>query len=587
MTGNGHIMKHHVRMEMLVATGKKTVTIDSILTDLMKLANSEYAAVAFYDAEDNEFDASVMPNKTDFEERFCVTIVQTPKFQKIMLGMYMESTVDLSEIKRIIGLAWLRRHNIFLRPHHLSFHHGTDLYLLGYIVQEHPGFVNLKEMEDLLARKWFDKDDRAKIENSKNPALIKAWKDMVDAKILVHDAVRIPITVERSFLRVTADGHKQFDAYVLNVYVPRKWRDPALLLSDRSVLEKESRPTMIPFSLSKSDPVTFYHQLALHQKFMDHHRNVQLINAPAAHVMTTKEPIHGTAQTLHQLLQQHPQVQRISMFPNEDKVNLSVSAADYSTVTSWLETTLPRFTKYQPLRTYGSGTSLNRGEALSTGSPSQKSSKFSAKFKVAPTALYDPSTAPVRPRRNAWATGPPVTLIFASDPEPDALSEDEFPPLPTLGDQSRTSKSGKSSITETTSPPTATSKTIEQLVKEAVAANTAKMEARINGLEQEFKKLQASIDSIPQQVMEGSLEILSGAASPFVTKEEFFSAQKSTEVALQAHTKALDNVELTLKRILECLPSATGNNSQSSPPRKMQKAREADTSFDMEDVGDS
>lgn len=180
---------------------------------------------------------------------------------------------------------------------------------------------------------------------------------------------------------------------------------------------------MIPFSLSKSDPLTFYQQLALHQKFIDNHRNVQISNAPAAHVMTTKEDILGTPKTLNQLLQQHPQVQRISIFQNEDKVNLSVNVADYFNVTSWLDTNLARFTKYQPKRTYGSRNSVGLlGDDQSGGSTSQKSSKFSAKFKVAPTALYDPTTVPVRPRRNAWANGPPVTLVFASDPEPNAAN---------------------------------------------------------------------------------------------------------------------------------------------------------------------
>lgn len=105
-------------------------------------------------------------------------------------------------IKKIIGLAWLRRYNIFLRPQHLSFDHGTDLYLLGHIVQEHPSFVNIHKLENLLACKWFDKDDRLKVNNSNNPALRKAVADIEAAKILLNDSVRIPITIESSYLRV-------------------------------------------------------------------------------------------------------------------------------------------------------------------------------------------------------------------------------------------------------------------------------------------------------------------------------------------------------------------------------------------------
>lgn len=111
VNGIGHIMKHQVRMEMLVETGKKKVTIDAILTELMKLANSEHAIVDFFDAQGDPFNAQDMPTKAEFEERFSVTIVQTAKFQKIMLGLLMASTVSIADQKdHRFGLAPSLKH---------------------------------------------------------------------------------------------------------------------------------------------------------------------------------------------------------------------------------------------------------------------------------------------------------------------------------------------------------------------------------------------------------------------------------------------------------------------------------------------
>lgn len=163
---------------------------------------------------------------------------------------------------------------------------------------------------------------------------------------------------------------------------------------------------------------------------MDNHRNIQIRSAPAQDVMKTAEALLGTPLTLHQLLSQHPQIQRISMFPCEEKMNLAVSVADYFNVCEWLDKNLERFTKYHPKRSFGpSKPSESYFGDPSVDSPGPKTSKFSARFKVATTAIYDPTSAPSKPRRNAWAKGPPVTLVFSSADMQDDDSEDDFRPF--------------------------------------------------------------------------------------------------------------------------------------------------------------
>jgi hypothetical protein len=182
MTGNGHIVMHQVRMEILVQAEKKGINICDLLSHLMKLANSGHFTVDFKDADKLPFDPEHMPSEGSFPKRLRVTSVQTHKLKKVTLGFYMVSKASFSEIKNVIGLGWLRRHHAFLRPQHLSFEHGTDLYLMGYLIQEHPGFACANSLERSLALEWFDHDDRAKIAASQNAELKTAIADMEKEK---------------------------------------------------------------------------------------------------------------------------------------------------------------------------------------------------------------------------------------------------------------------------------------------------------------------------------------------------------------------------------------------------------------------
>jgi hypothetical protein len=147
---------------------------------------------------------------------------------------------------------------------------------MGYLTQEHPNFACVETLEQTLKMNWFDSNDRESIEQSGNTDLIQMLAEMNKEKIIVKDKVQIPITIERGSLKVSADGKYTFDTPILYVYVPRRFRAAATQLSDRAVLEKNVSPTMIPFSLSKSDPMIFYDQMARHHQFLDEHKNIQI-----------------------------------------------------------------------------------------------------------------------------------------------------------------------------------------------------------------------------------------------------------------------------------------------------------------------
>lgn len=381
------------------------------------LANSGASSVDFHDADKLPIDPMTIPTGSEFTKCLRVTVHQTNKLKMVTFGFFMQSNAPFSVIKNTIGFGWLRKHHVFLRIQHLDFNHGTDLYLLGYIIHENPSFANLKEMEHRLALNWFEKDDRDKIHRSNKSDLIQALKDLEKEKAIVLDEeVQIPITVEKGSVKVSAEGMPVFDSQVLYVYVPRKWREAALFLSDRTVFEKELRRTMIPFALSKADPLVFYWQLATHQKFMNTHRNIQIRETPMTHFNSTTEIIGGTSTTLSKLLIDHPKISRVYRFPEINKVNVSVKEDDYIIMTKWIDEILSNFKAFHPKRVYGNNVVRFAGDDGSITSSTGGKSKYSSRFQVSEDNDYDPlSVQNAAPRRNAWASSPPLELYFDND----------------------------------------------------------------------------------------------------------------------------------------------------------------------------
>jgi hypothetical protein len=165
------------------------------------------------------------------------------------------------------------------------------------------------------------------------------------------------------------------------VYVPRRFRAAATQLSDRAVLEKDVRPTMLPFSLSKSDPMIFYDQMARHHQFLDEHKNIQIQDVPMDNFDFSKESIDGgDSATLRQILNSNKKILRVYRYEDAEKLNLSVHTSDYFSVTKWLDRILSQFQAYRPKRVYGRPVVRF---ALDTGSvQSDQKSKYSSKFKA-------------------------------------------------------------------------------------------------------------------------------------------------------------------------------------------------------------
>jgi hypothetical protein len=176
-------------MEILVQAEKKGINLCDLLSHLMTLAKFGGKVVEFTDADKLPISPTNMPSDGSFPARLRVTTIQTNKLKKVTLGFFMKSTAKFSEIKNSIGLGWLRRFHIFLRLQHLPFEYGTDLFLMGYLTQEHPNFACVETLEQTMKMNWFDSDDRESIEQSGNNDLIQMLAEMNKEKIIVNDKV--------------------------------------------------------------------------------------------------------------------------------------------------------------------------------------------------------------------------------------------------------------------------------------------------------------------------------------------------------------------------------------------------------------
>ncbi len=104
---------------------------------------------------------------------------------------------------------------------------------------------------------------------------------------------------------------------------------------------------------------------------------------------------------------------------------MSVKEVDYFNMTL-IDETLSNFKAFNPKRVYGNNVVRFAGDDGSVASSTGGKSKYSSRFQVSEGNDYDPTSVQnAAPRRNAWASGPPLEHYFDAD-----LSDDEdFPPL--------------------------------------------------------------------------------------------------------------------------------------------------------------
>jgi len=411
------ILKHQVRVEIVVKSGTKKVNVGVILSDLMKRAN-EHEKVDFFDIQGSPFDNHNFPEDQDFIERLASETVQNARNTKITMGFYMVSSATLQRIKKSIGYGWLNQQQIYIRTQRMPFTEGTDMFLMGYKIMENTTIANPGEIEREIGDKWYNYMDKMAANHEMNEddiEFLRNVKQMEEADIIVDDVLKIPISAERSIIQVECNGKKTFEVPVFQIFVPRRLKVAANYLNDRALLETATLKNFVPFSITKNNEEVYYQQMAQHAQYLHENRYVTIKNVPASDFDKAPEPTAeetSTKKSLYQVLTTNKNINKIHINSERNEVTVEVKSCNIGDVEKWIDEIVNQY-EYGPTRNKIVNTSISLGK---TSNHSDKYLKMYKSTEVDSTAgeSFDPSTITTTYSRNKnqWKDGPPTSVSY-------------------------------------------------------------------------------------------------------------------------------------------------------------------------------
>jgi hypothetical protein len=444
-------MNHRIRMEIMMEAGTPKVPVGQIVFDLFNRAQSN-GEVTFIDTAGVTITKAEFPRGQTFIERFMVSQVPTGSRKKVLVGFSMTSKLGFAEIKRAIGYSWLHEQKVFLRVQNMPFEHGIDVFLIGYLIKEHPFHMDLENSKDVVLSHWHDTFDilgpvtiDAENHDDEHPEIKELHEFLLQNDLVNESELFIPVSLEKNQVKVAGhDELKPFETSVISVYVPRAFKDAATKLNDLA-LTSMSTTTIIPFALQKLEPRIFHRQMTQHASYLHRHRNIVIteveeenfeftLNTEPIDIINIKNPEKSTVHTAHsitlkKLLAGNPEIYRVYPHPERNKLNISVEGQHYGPVSRWIETALSSFTQYYPQlkKSVRSPSTFSIDESSKETAQTDKISRYTKvnRFLDETDNSFDASTISSRPTRpNSWTNQrPPAELVF---------DYSEFPKMPSI-----------------------------------------------------------------------------------------------------------------------------------------------------------
>jgi len=596
------MLKHQVRVEIVAKNGMKKLNVAHIINDLILKAN-EHEKVDFLDIKGQPFDNDNFPEDQEFVERLGAETVEMGKNAKVTLGFFMVSTANLQRIKKSIGFSWLHQQQIYIRNQRMPFSEGTDMYLMGYLLMEHTSFADPTEIERNISDKWYSYMDKmaAEHEMTKDDVdFLEHVQMLEEAKIIVNDELKIPISTERTVVKVESKDNKAFEVPVFQIFIPRRFNKAATYLNDRALLETQTLKNMIPFSIAKNAPEVFYKEMTAHAKFLHDHRFITIKNVTKSEFSTTL-PMDPTDEernkTLHHALASNKSIDHIHPRAEKNTVIVTMNMTKVKETEKWLDNILPTY-PYKPTRDEASTT-------LSIGST--RTGKYSKIFgtnketESTTESSFDPSTiaSTISPRtKNAWNNGPPVNVSFnrrqqnrvsmnigQDNEEMNQYNQNDSSNNGDYGiNDYEDDKTSRNSQKSTNMDSIQTE--VSAMVEKALAAERLVLEEKFKSLErqqQEFnervkewdKKISDMKNEIVESTVQGTVTLLTGTMTPFATKEDNIKLQEQTSTVIHNAVNTTNNEIASLKEGISALLQRTNHlfasihdPDETSPPRK-------------------
>lgn len=475
-----------------------------VLQRLLSTIVDQNPGTVFYTGNNEKIDIEDFPTEqTGFDQCFN-TVVTDERHKKIVVGFEIRSEKTFYSVKSSV-LPFVKKHGIYLKRHHGPLS-TMDLVTVGWIHKLHPTFASLENLRTEIFTKVYEALDRFTPEK-------RATLDIADDDTLPE------------FFLATGRIHGQYENAPINsnVILLQSERSTSSLV--RSLLEASftDDPTLeyIPLSLKYENP-SLHGQILSHQnQFLDQHRNIAVLGLSVIAMDFRNpgdEPKDDTPPFWNQFLD-CPGILRVDSCKRTfdlGKWNLSTTEAHYIEATQWIDDNVTRLYNNLPKDIQDScqfstvpiprrmtKTLYSHQRPAQTRNPASVSTYASH---LANKWGTTPNVAVVT--RSAWRP-PPQTIDISYD-----LNEAEFPLMHKKNEGD----------TNTTASMTNVSTITEQMIKEAIEAETEKMQiasAKAAAvIEARFQKIDDSLQLLATQLVRDIFTQLTGSNSPFVTSSQ-------------------------------------------------------------------
>ena len=145
------------------------------------------------------------------------------------------------------------------------------------------------------------------------------WKETTPTAFSGDD-IDIPLIFEKDRISAEVEGKQKITTGTLTVSTPTKYSSLLRTLLDNIVLGRNIT-NLIPFALGRENAQGYYNIIASQARFMEQHRNIQVLQVPAelAYHLSDK------GQTLAQALNNNPAIKRITYDRARERYYISTS----------------------------------------------------------------------------------------------------------------------------------------------------------------------------------------------------------------------------------------------------------------------
>ena len=547
------VYKYDLRLEIGVKSDGSTVPVVAIFYDMvrrLKDVADEGAPVAVLTATDKLFHENKEMTSEEFQKAFQVDNFNG-KAAKVLLGLKIHSMTKLADLKSRLMHTFLIPRNLFLRQHAGGFQNGVKSFNYGFLQHDHPDHPDIPTLnhrfEKLIAEEW----------KKLNKDAQKKWRDETPAAFAGGQGIRVPINFTKERLSSAVDNKEKLSTHALMVSTPQKFGKMVKALLDTAIAAKRLS-NLIPFALARDNPNGYYYIVANQVRFMDHHRNIPIMNISADSI--TKTGVKG--ETLMQVLTGNSDIQRVTFDHQHNKYHVSTVATKYREVHEWIarelaENDFPYEPTLRPMKyTNGVGTL----KAMSYSDICKDAISLASDNYTASTAKTTQS--------NAWKTRPPLAISYS-------LTDAAFPTL---------------SHTKPNAPttPSMTSGTFdEETFQSAISAAIKKLEDQHRKeLDQLKKEMQNKIDEVTNQMKELGQQVATQTYQALVKKESPL-ATKTDHAQLQHDMNLISTQLSTIIQMFRTIPSGhnifpidstaftpgTKEVTPASPPRHLKRSK--------------